>query len=312
MRANGKFGMGDEISHAEDVHQPTIVSNNAPTIAGEKEKGMTKRIDIANLTPRSNFCDGQGEGLLLSNGVRPNPFSPHKLVNGGAAEKIVEVPNPGFADTILCRLGMMEKSDVVKECRQSTFGAEDDHEPTIKVHGHIGIDDGHVDERRQSTLAGSDDHPPTIVANNGTTIAGEKEKGMTKRIDIATPTPPPNLCDGEGVGLLLSNGVRPNPFPPHKLVNGGVAEKIVEVPNPGVGDIIPCNLGMMEMSDVVKECRQSTLAAEDDHQPTINVLGHIGIDDGHVEERRQSSLGPEDDHPPTIVANNAPTIAGKK
>ena len=101
-------------------------------------------------------------------------------------------------------------------------------------------------------------------------------------------------------------------FPPYELVNGGVADNIVQVPNPGVGDIIPRNLGMMEKSDVVKECRQSTVASEDDHQPTINVLGHIGIDDVHVEERRQSSLGPEDDHPPTIVANNAPTIAGKK
>ena len=122
---------------------------------------MRKRIDIANPTPRSNFCDGEGEGLLLSNGVRPNPFPPHKLVNGGVAENIVKVPNPGVGDTIPRNLGMMEKSDVVKECRQSTFAAEDDQQPTIKVHGHIGIDDGHVEERRQSTLAGSDDHPPT-------------------------------------------------------------------------------------------------------------------------------------------------------
>ena len=73
-------------------------------------------------------------------------------------------------------------------------------------------------------------------------------------------------------------------------MNGGVAESIVQVPNPGFGDTIPRNLGMMEKSDVVKECRQSTIAAEDDHQPTINVVGHIGIDDGHVEDAANPPL----------------------
>ena len=86
------------------------------------------------------------------------------------------------------------------------------------VHGHIGMDDGHVEECRQSTLAAEDDHQPTIVANNAPTIAGEKENVMRKRIDFTNPTPRSNSCDGEGEGLLLSNGVRPNPFPQHKLV----------------------------------------------------------------------------------------------
>ena len=79
-------------------------------------------------------------------------------MNGGVGENIIQVPNPGFGDTIPRNLGMMGKSDVVKECRQSTIAAEDDHQPTIN-------------------------------ANNAPTIAGEKENGMRKRIDFANPTP---------------------------------------------------------------------------------------------------------------------------
>ena len=43
-----------------------------------------KRRDLSNSTPSSYFCDGngEGEGLFLSNGERPNPFPEHKLLNG--------------------------------------------------------------------------------------------------------------------------------------------------------------------------------------------------------------------------------------
>ena len=81
------------------------------------------------------------------------------------------------------------------------------------VQCRIGMDGGDVEEGLQSTLATEDDHPPTIVTNNAPTIAGEKENGMRKRIDFANPRPRSNFCDREGEGLLLSNGVRPNPFP---------------------------------------------------------------------------------------------------
>ena len=48
----------------------------------EKVNVMTKRIHSSNSTPSSYFCDGQVEGLFLSNGERPNIFPEHKLFNG--------------------------------------------------------------------------------------------------------------------------------------------------------------------------------------------------------------------------------------
>ena len=103
---------------------------------------------------------------------------------------------------------------------------------------------------------------------------------MTKRIDFTNPTPRSNSYDGEGEGLFLSNGVRPNPFPPHKLVNSGVADNIIQVPNPGFGDTIPRNLGMIEKSDVVEEVHHDSLVPA----PGENVHSEIGMDDGNAEE----------------------------
>ena len=42
--------------------------------------------DLSNSTLSSNFYDGQGDGLFLSNGERPNPFPEHKLLNGDEVE----------------------------------------------------------------------------------------------------------------------------------------------------------------------------------------------------------------------------------
>ena len=41
---------------------------------------------LSNSTLSSNFYDGQGNGLFLSNGERPNPFPEHKLLNGDEVE----------------------------------------------------------------------------------------------------------------------------------------------------------------------------------------------------------------------------------
>lgn len=48
----------------------------------EKVNVKTKRIHSSNSIPSSYFCDGQVEGVFLSNGERPNLFPEHKLFNG--------------------------------------------------------------------------------------------------------------------------------------------------------------------------------------------------------------------------------------
>ena len=47
---------------------------------------IRKKNDLSNYTLSSNFDDGQGDGLFLSNGERPNPFPQHKLLNGDEVE----------------------------------------------------------------------------------------------------------------------------------------------------------------------------------------------------------------------------------
>ena len=95
--------MVEKTDLVEDVHHDTGVSalgknvqcnfgmdegdaeeDRQPTLAVQKENVMRKRKDLSNSTPSSYFCDGdgEGEGLFLSNGERPNPFPEHKLLNG--------------------------------------------------------------------------------------------------------------------------------------------------------------------------------------------------------------------------------------
>ena len=62
-------------------------------------------------------------------------------------------------------------------------------------------------------------------------------------------------------------------------MNGGVAENFVLVPNPESGDTIPCNLGMMEKSDVVEEVHDDSCVPA----PGKNVHSEIGMDDGNAE-----------------------------
>ena len=119
-----------------------------PPLRLKKGNVMSNRIDLTNSTPSSNFCDGEGEGLLLSNGVRPNPFPKHKLVNGGVEENIFEFPNPGSGDFIPGNLGIMEKSDVVEEVhRDAGLAALGEN-----VHSKFGMDEGNADEDDESII----------------------------------------------------------------------------------------------------------------------------------------------------------------
>ena len=152
---------------------------------------ITKKIYLSNYTPSANFDDGKRDGLFLSKGERPNPFPEHKLVNGGVAENIIEVPNPGSDDTIHGNLGMVEKTDVVEEVHHDTGVRA----VGKNVHSEFVMDEGNAKE---------DDEP---------TIAAEKGNVMRKRIDFTNSTPSSNFCDGEGEELLLLNGVRPKSFP---------------------------------------------------------------------------------------------------
>ena len=77
--------------------------DDEPIIASENENVMSNTIDLTHPIPLSNVYDGEGEGLLLSNGVQPNPFPDHKLVNGGVAENIIEVPIQGVKTPFLAR-----------------------------------------------------------------------------------------------------------------------------------------------------------------------------------------------------------------
>ena len=63
-------------------------------------------------------------------------------------------------------------------------------------------------------------------------------------------------------------------------MNGGVEENIVEVPNPGSGDTIPGNLGIVVQTDVVEEVHH------DAGVPALgkNVPSEFGMDDGNAEE----------------------------
>ena len=114
--------------------------DDEPIIAAAQENVMSNSIDLTNPTPSSNFCEGEGEGLLLSNGVRPDPFPEHKLVNGGVDENIFEVPNLGSGDTIPRNLGMVEKSDVVEEVHHDSCVPA----PGENVHSEFNIEDGNA------------------------------------------------------------------------------------------------------------------------------------------------------------------------
>ena len=47
---------------------------------------IRKKNDLSNYTLSSNFDDGQGDGLFLSNGERPYPFLEYKQLNGDEVE----------------------------------------------------------------------------------------------------------------------------------------------------------------------------------------------------------------------------------
>ena len=47
---------------------------------------MKMKNNLSNSTLSSNFYDGKGDGLFLSNGERPNPFPEDKLLNGDEVE----------------------------------------------------------------------------------------------------------------------------------------------------------------------------------------------------------------------------------
>ena len=64
--------------------------------------------NLSNSTLSSNFYDGKGDGLFLSNGERPNPFPEHKLLNGDEVELNLFgtiYPIPHFLQTFMMKKG---------------------------------------------------------------------------------------------------------------------------------------------------------------------------------------------------------------
>ena len=60
--------------------------NRPPLVAQKYRLLMKMKNNLSNSTLSSNFYDGKGDGLFLSNGERPNPFPEHKLLNGDEVE----------------------------------------------------------------------------------------------------------------------------------------------------------------------------------------------------------------------------------
>ena len=105
-------------------------------------------------------------------------------------DNIIQVPNPGFGDTIPRNLGMMENSDVVEEVH---------HDSCVPASGEnfqseIGTDNGNAEE---------DDKPIIAVA---------QENVMSKSIDLTNPTPSSNFVRVKGKEFSYQTEYEPTPF----------------------------------------------------------------------------------------------------
>ena len=82
------------------------------------EKLYEKRKHLSYST--SFFCDGKGEGLLLSNGERPNPFPEHKLWNSEVANTLQSIP-PGTKKYVTTQIVKGKSQHVLNSSHSSCF-----------------------------------------------------------------------------------------------------------------------------------------------------------------------------------------------
>ena len=60
--------------------------NRPPLVAQKYRLLLEMKNNLSNSTLSSNFYDGKGDGIFLSNGEQPNPFPEDKLLNGDEVE----------------------------------------------------------------------------------------------------------------------------------------------------------------------------------------------------------------------------------
>ena len=104
-----KPAMKGSIEVAPFVCSAERASLNRPTITAQKYRLLMKmKNNLSNSTLSSNFYDGKGDRLFLSNGERPNPFPEHKLLNGYEVELNLFgtiYPIPHFLQTFMMEKG---------------------------------------------------------------------------------------------------------------------------------------------------------------------------------------------------------------
>ena len=260
------------IFSSKESYWPYIPNKPQSIISGKKKHVLKvnvkqKRKDLSKFTPSSNFCDGKGEGLFLSNGERPNSFPELQLLNGEAlSAKYVKVPNLVSDITIQGNFGMVEETALVENFAmgEEITLAEDVQYgtgvPSLGAHVEcdFGMDEGHADGMDEGHA--EDDQPPTLAANlvevpnPGSVITIRGNFGSVKETnlveDVHAGTGIPDLAENDLRATGVDEGHVEDDRPPT------IPGNLVVFSDPGSDITIPGNLVIenRKMKRELEEC----------------------------------------------------------